>query len=205
MIEEHNILISSVGGQGGVTLARILSTAALSQGLKVRVGETLGMAQRGGSVESHVRFGESIHSPLIPMGRSDVLLSLEPAEALRAVRHVGARTKVIMNTAPSLPISVILGEATYPKIDEVVGKLRRIAGAVYSFDAVETARKAGAAEGMNIVVLGAYISLIEQVLTLPAVKEAISKTLPARYIQLNMKAFHAGMDKMKELLKYSQT
>ena len=83
MTKEYNILISSVGGQGGITLARILSNAALTQGLNVRIGETLGMAQRGGAVQSHVRVGTSVYGALIRRGGADVLIALEPSEAVR--------------------------------------------------------------------------------------------------------------------------
>ena len=200
MIREYNILISSVGGQGGITLARIISKAALSQGLEVRVGETLGMAQRGGSVQSHVRLGEDVYGPLIPDGRSDVVLSLEPAEALRVSRYVGKRTTIITNTSPYLPISVLLKETTYPKIEQITSILHRLGGRVYSIDAMELAKKAGSSRSLNIVVLGAYMSLGEPVLTPDAIKEAMASSLPGRYLGQNIRALKLGMDKMKELI-----
>src|SRR5512136_2621720 len=101
---EHNILITSVGGQGGITLARIIAHAALKQGLDVIVGETLGMAQRGGSVQSHIRVGEGAHGSLIPRGRCNFLLSLEPSEAVRVPEYLGPSTKVILSTTPVYPI-----------------------------------------------------------------------------------------------------
>lgn len=200
MIKEYNILISSVGGQGGITLARIISSAALSQGLKVRVGETLGMAQRGGSVQSHVRFGEDIYGPLIPEGRSDVLLSLEPAESLRVVKYIGKRTTTIMNTSPYLPISVILNEATYPKIEEIVSILNRLGGRVYPIDAMKLAEKAGSSRSLNIVMLGTYMTLEAPILTLEAIKEAMAISLPSRYLEQNTRALNLGMEKMKKLI-----
>ena len=153
MIEEYNVLIASVGGQGGITLARILSNAALSQGLNVRVGETLGMAQRGGSVQSHVRFGADVYGPLIPKRGSDVLLSLEPAEALRVAKYIGRKTIVIMNTHPVLPTSVLLNETTYPEIDQILSILRKIGGSIYHLNAFELAREAGLTRSLNIVML----------------------------------------------------
>lgn len=200
MIKEYNILISSVGGQGGITLARIISSAALSQGLKVRVGETLGMAQRGGSVQSHVRFGEDIYGPLIPERRSDVLLSLEPAESLRVVKYIGKRTTTIMNTSPYLPISVMLNEATYPKIEEIVSILNRLGGRVYPIDAMKLAEKAGSSRSLNIVMLGTYMSLEAPILTLEAIKEAMAISLPSRYLEQNTRALNLGMEKMKKLI-----
>ena len=200
MIKEYNILIASVGGQGGITLARILSNAAQSQGLKVRVGETLGMAQRGGPVQSHVRFGEDVYGPMIPKGRSDVLLSLEPAEALRVVRYIGKRTTTIMNTSPTLPIPVILNEATYPDPARITSILERIGGRVYSIDAVELAREAGSLRSMNVVMLGAYVSLGEPILTLDTIEESLATSLPSRYLEQNIRALKIGLENMKELI-----
>ncbi|MDH5441780.1 MAG: indolepyruvate ferredoxin oxidoreductase subunit beta [Candidatus Bathyarchaeota archaeon] len=198
MIEEYNVLIASVGGQGGITLARILSNAALSQGLNVRVGETLGMAQRGGSVQSHVRFGGDVHGPLIPERGSDVLLSLEPAEALRVAKYIGKKTTVIMNTHPVLPTSVLLNETTYPEIDQILSILRKIGGSVHPLNALELAKKAGFSRSLNIVMLGAYVALGNQILTLDAIKEAMVASLPSRYMEQNMRALEMGIVKMRE-------
>lgn len=200
MIKEYNILISSVGGQGGVTLARIISEAAMSQGVKVRVGETLGMAQRGGSVQSHVRLGENVYGPLIPRGRSDVLLSLEPAEALRVAKYIGRETTVIVNTVPMLPISVMLKEATYPRIEEIVQMLMKIGGKIYALDATELAKEAGAPESLNIVILGSFMALGERVLGLEAVRDALSRNMRGRNLEGNLRAFEMGMYKMRELI-----
>ena len=200
MIKEYNILISSVGGQGGVTLARIISEAAMSQGLKVRVGETLGMAQRGGSVQSHVRLGENVYGPLIPRGRSDVLLSLEPAEALRVAKYIGRETTVIVNTLPMLPISVMLKEATYPRIEEIVQMLMKIGGKIYALDATELAKEAGAPESLNIVILGSFMALGERVLGLEAVRDALFRNMQGRNLEGNLRAFEMGMYKMRELI-----
>lgn len=199
MIREYNVLISSVGGQGGVTLARVLSRAAFSEGVKVRVGETLGMAQRGGSVQSHVRFGEDVYGPFIPRGRSDVVLSLEPAETLRVAEYIGKRTKVVMNTSPSLPVSVLLKEATYPEIDRILTILERLGDRVYYFDAMELAREAGSRRSLNIVMLGAYATLGGSVPTLEAINEAMASSLPSRYLEQNKRALKLGVEKMKEL------
>jgi len=201
MINEYNILISSVGGQGGITLARVLSITALSQGLKVRVGETLGMAQRGGSVQSHVRFGENVYGPFIPYGKSDILLSLEPSEALRSTQYIGKKTKIIMNIVPILPMSVLLKEVIFPETDDIVERLSGIVSAIYAIDAVELAKNAGPVECMNMVILGAYMSLGEPILTISAVKESIARTVPSRFIKPNIKALDMGMHKMKELMK----
>jgi indolepyruvate ferredoxin oxidoreductase beta subunit len=199
MIREYNVLISSVGGQGGITLARILSNAGMNLGLKVLVGETLGMAQRGGSVQSHVRFGEDVYGPLIPEGRTHVLLSLEPAEALRVAKYIGKKTTIILNTSPTLPLSVMLNEATYPNPDLITSILEKLGDRVYPINATELAKKAGSSRSLNIVIMGAYMSLGEPVLTLEAVREAIATSLPSRYLEQNNRALKIGLEKMREL------
>lgn len=198
MIEEYNLLIASVGGQGGITLARIISNAALNQGLNVRVGETLGMAQRGGSVQSHVRFGEDVHGPLIPERGSNVLLSLEPAEALRVAKYIGRKTTVIMNTHPVLPPSVLLNETTYPEIDQILSILRKIGGSVHALNALDLAKKAGFSRSLNIVMLGAYVTLGGQILSLESIKKTMASFLPSRYMEQNVRALEMGIEKMRE-------
>lgn len=200
MVEEHNILISSVGGQGGITLARILSSVAMGMGLNVRVGENLGMAQRGGSVSSHVRIGSRVYGPSISRGGADVVLSLEPAEALKAVEYIGRETKVIVNTAPSVPSSVVLGQSTYPKLEEIVATLKEVTDEVYTLDATGLAREAGTTRSLNVVALGAYMALGEGVLTIDSVKAAIAESVPARYLEQNMKAFELGLTQMKKAM-----
>jgi indolepyruvate ferredoxin oxidoreductase beta subunit len=198
----YNILISSVGGQGGITLARALSTAAMGMGLNVRVGESLGMAQRGGSVRSHVRLGlgDAVQGALIPEGKADVVLSLEPAEALRVVKYLSGDTTVIMNSSPVLPISVLLNETSYPEIADIEGLLRKVAGKVYTIPALDLAFKAGTSRSLNVVMLGAYMALGESVLSMDAIKAALKETLPPRYLEMNMRAFEMGMEEMRRQL-----
>lgn len=197
---EYNILVSSVGGQGGITLARVLSHAAMSMGLNVRVGETLGMAQRGGSVQSHVRLGDAVLGALIPEGKADVVISLEPAETLRVIKYMSLKTIVLMNSRPILPISVLLNETAYPEFDEIESLLQKVVGGVYTMDAFDLAEKAGTSRSLNVVMLGAYMALGESALTLDAVKDALRETLSHRYLKQNMQAFKMGMEEMKKAL-----
>ena len=199
MVKEYNVLISSVGGQGGVTLSRILSNAALLQGLNIRVGETLGMAQRGGSVQSHIRVGDHVHGSLIRRGGADVLLALEPGEAARVSAYLGPRTRVIMNAEPSVPIPVMLGQAMYPKVEEIRSSLEDIGCRVYSFNAQRQAQDAGAPRSVNVVVLGAYMALGDDVFTSEAVESALRSTLPGRYLEENLRAFEAGRRALRGL------
>jgi indolepyruvate ferredoxin oxidoreductase beta subunit len=168
--------------------------------MNVVVGETLGMAHRGGSVMSHVRVGPGVHGPMIPRGGCDVLLSLEPAEALRVVDYLGRRTRAVLNTAPSPPAFVLLGEARYPEAEEIIGVLERIAGVVYPIDATGLASEAGSPRSMNMVILGAYAALEEPVLSVGSLEDAMAASLPPRFLEMNKRAFDLGLEAMRGLI-----
>lgn len=201
MIKEYNILVSSVGGQGGISLARVLSHAAMNMGFNVRVGETLGMAQRGGSVQSHIRLGDAVWGALIPEGKADVVISLEPVETLRVIRYMNLRTIVLMNSRPVLPTSVLLNEMAYPEFKDIESLLRKVVDRVYIMDASDLAEKAGTSRSLNVVMLGAYMALGASTLTLDAVKDALRDTLPHRYLEHNIKALKIGMEEMEKMEK----
>ncbi len=194
---EHNILITSVGGQGGITLARVIAQAAIKQRLNVRVGETLGMAQRGGSVQSHVRIGKGVHSPMIPRGECDILLSLEPSEAVRVPEYLGPGAVAIISTTPVLPIPVMLGEAKYPPLNSIILALEKIGCTVYAIDARRIADEANASTSLNIAVLGAYAAY-SNVLAMESLHWALGEALPKRYLDANLRAFDAGYTAMKK-------
>jgi len=197
---EHNILITSIGGQGGIALARVLSQAALDQGLNVRVGETLGMAQRGGSVQSHIRIGEDVHGFIIPRGRCDVLLSLEPSESLREPEYLSSGTKIILNTTPVYPIPVLLKEASYPELNKVTSALERIGCTIFRIDARRLALSVNAPTSLNIVILGAYTALEEGVLNMESLRKAMRESLSRKFLDANNRAFEKGCEAMKKML-----
>ena len=197
---EHNILITSVGGQGGITLAKVLAQAALNLRLNVLVGETLGMAQRGGSVESHVRIGKDVHSPLMSRGSCDVLLSLEPSESVRVPKYLSTKTQAILNTTPVYPIPVMLKEISYPELPKIMSALKRIGCKVYTLDAKLLAIEADAPTSLNIVILGAYAALNNGVLTTESMRKALGEALSIRFLEANTRAFNKGYRAMKKLL-----
>jgi len=196
---EHNVLITSVGGQGGVTLAKIIANGALRQGLDVIVGETLGMAQRGGSVQSHIRVGEGAHGSLIPKGRCNFLLSLEPSEAVRVPEYLSPSTKVILSTTPVYPIPVVLKEAIYPELTQIISALEKIGCKVYTLEAGDLASEANAPTSLNIVILGAYAAL-GNLITVDSLRKALSEALSKRFLEANTRAFDRGYYAMKKLL-----
>ncbi len=160
-MDEFNIVIASVGGQGGLTLSRVIGQAALLKGYHVRIGETLGMSQRGGIVQSYVRIGERVESPLIEEGKADTILGLEPVETLRAARtYANKNTLVIVNTEPIHTITTITGREKYPPLLDVLDELRSISDNVVVVNATGYARDKGLPYSTNIVILAVFASRV---------------------------------------------
>lgn len=199
MVDEYNILIASVGGQGGVTLSKILSQAAINQGLNVRVGETLGMAQRGGAVQSYIRIGNAVHSPLIPLGRANVLLSLEPSESLRNIEYMSPRTRVVLDVNFIYTLPMMLGEEKPLSLDVVTSALRSISKEVYAIDARRIAASLDAPASFNVVFLGSYAALGDEVLSETSIMRALEESLPKRYLEQNIRAYEAGYREIRAL------
>jgi indolepyruvate ferredoxin oxidoreductase, beta subunit len=200
-VKELNIIIAGVGGQGVVLMSEILGNAAVRDGLKVRGSEVLGMAQRGGSVFSNIRLGDEVYSPMTPDGKCDVLISLEPSEALRNIQYLNSRSIVIMNNRKVIPATVSMGKSSYPEIEQIVNKLESIAARVLSLDAVEVAEKAGNRQSSNVVMLGALFGSGKMPIKIETVKEAIKERVPAKASEVNLKAFDMGYDLTKQSLK----
>ncbi len=188
-----DIVIVGVGGQGILTSSMILAKAAMKAGLNVLTSEVHGMAQRGGSVEVHVRIGDVL-SPLIPLGSADVMIALELAEALRYARYLNEDSVVIVNTRPIIPITVTLGIAKYPDTEVVLGKLKEITPHVYPVNASEIAERLGAIQATNVVVLGMLAKLVELPFSYEELEEAVKDVLPPKLHDLNLKALKAGYD-----------
>ncbi|HNZ87625.1 MAG TPA: indolepyruvate ferredoxin oxidoreductase subunit beta [Methanofastidiosum sp.] len=191
---EFNILICGVGGQGTILASYVLGNAALKEGLKVRLGEIHGMAQRGGSVVSHVRMGDEVYGSVIPLEKADVIIAFEPLEALRNISSLKKGGKVILNTERINPISVSLGESEYPQIEEIISTLSE-KGKVYSFNATEIAKKIGNQVTMNMVMIGA-LSFLETPIKNETLLETINLVL-GKKAELNIKAFEAGRKKIE--------
>jgi indolepyruvate ferredoxin oxidoreductase beta subunit len=188
-----NILVSGIGGQGVMTAAEILSQTALTQGYDVKKTEVAGMAQRGGVVTSHVRFGPRVLSPAIPDGEADVLVGFEPAEALRWCRQLRPGGVAMVNRVRQEPPVVTLGLFEYP--DDPVAQIRAQGIEVHAFDAGAIARELGNFRLVNTVMLGAisdYLPFSAEIL-----KNAILDRFRARkpkLVEINEKAFEAGRE-----------
>ena len=194
---EFNILICGVGGQGTILASYVLGNAALKDGHKVRLGEIHGMAQRGGSVVSHVRMGDEVYGTVIPEGKADIIVAFEPLEALRNLSYLKNGGKTILNTEKINPISVSLGESEYPPLDEILSNLSE-KGKVYHFNATEIAKKVGNQVTMNMVMVGA-LSLLETPIKNETLLETIVSVL-SKKAEINMKAFEAGRKKMENIM-----
>ncbi|MGB9902361.1 indolepyruvate ferredoxin oxidoreductase subunit beta [Methanothrix sp.] len=183
-----DIVIVGVGGQGVILISEIIGRAALRAGIPVRAAETHGMAQRGGSVINHTRLG-CVYGPMVPEGGADILLALEPAEALRYGRYLSRGGVALVNTKPVLPTTVTTGQFRYPDIEEILAPLRGVAR-VIAMNATEIAERAGNPQTTNIVMLGAMSRFmpIEEALILDALRDSV----PGKYIDVNMRAFELG-------------
>lgn len=155
--EPYNLIIAGVGGQGNILASGLLALAGTAAGFKVAVGETYGASQRGGSVMSHVRLSrEKDYGPLVPAGRADVIVGFEPLEALRVAEQFAHQaTVVITNTQPVYPVAVVMNEADYPALENILAALATLAGEVYTLDATALAREAGDPRAQNIVMINA--------------------------------------------------
>ncbi|MCS7096974.1 MAG: indolepyruvate oxidoreductase subunit beta [Candidatus Methanomethylicia archaeon] len=193
-MDEFNIVICGVGGQGILTLSKILASAAVKCNYKVRVGETLGMSQRGGIVQSFVRFGRNVFSPLIPLGGANAIISLDYVESIRVINYTSSNSVVLLNSSSIQPISVALGEFSSPSLDDVKKAFNKITEKVYVLNAEEVALKFGLPAALNIFLLGAFCKLFPNVLPLKLVVETIMENVPSKYLNENISIFNAGLN-----------
>jgi indolepyruvate ferredoxin oxidoreductase beta subunit len=187
-----NIIIAGVGGQGNILASQILATAGMKESLHVTVSETYGASQRGGPVMSHVRFSETVQcGPLIPEGEADIIVGLEPIEALRIIADYGnPGTRVIVSSRPIYPIAVLSGQAEYPPVEEVLKELGELAAEVSVVKAIEEGETGLAA---NVVMLGALAGSGMVPIGSESFEESIREIMSARDLDLNVRAFRKGV------------
>ncbi len=183
-----SIMIAGVGGQGTLLASKLLGSLLLSQGHDVKVSEVHGMAQRGGSVVTYVRYGEKVASPIIDKGEADVLVAFELLEAARWVPYLRPDGGLIANTQEILPMPVITGAASYPA--DLAENLRQVCKSPILVDALTPAEAAGSAKAVNVVLMG----ILSTVLGMPeeAWLAALEGQLRPGLVEMNRKAFYAG-------------
>jgi indolepyruvate ferredoxin oxidoreductase beta subunit len=200
-VEELSIIICGVGGQGVVLMSELLGHAVVREKLSIRGSEVLGMAQRGGSVVSNIRIGSEFHAPLVPEGRCDIMVVLEPSEALRNIKYLSGSSLVILNTRRIIPFTVFIDKSTYPELEIVIKKLNEVADNVIAIDASQIAEESGSLLSTNIAMLGALFGIGRIPVDVETMKAVIRKKLPARTMITNIKAFDLGYATVNRLLE----
>jgi indolepyruvate ferredoxin oxidoreductase beta subunit len=184
-----SILITGVGGQGTLLASRVIGNAAIREGYDVKVSEVHGMSQRGGSVETFVRFSKGkVQSPIIDEGGADILLAFEILEACRSLSVLRKGGELIANTQEISPMPVISGQAKYPEgLEE---SLRAMDIKLKAVDALELAVAAGSPKAVNVVLIGLLSHSLP--IGLDAWRAAIEESAPKRFLEANLKAFERG-------------
>ncbi|MBR4739554.1 MAG: indolepyruvate oxidoreductase subunit beta [Bacteroidales bacterium] len=186
---KKDIVLAGVGGQGILSIATVIGSAALQQGLHLKQAEVHGMSQRGGDVQSNLRLSsEVIHSDLIPKGGADLIVSLEPMEALRYLPYLAPDGWIITNTAPFVNIP------DYPEMDRVMAELNKLPNVV-ALDVDAVAKDLGNPRGANMVLLGAMAAVLH-ILEPEALREGIRRIFARKgevIVDNNIKAFDAGL------------
>ncbi len=184
-----NIMIVGVGGQGTLLTSRIIGKAALAEGCDVKISEVHGMAQRGGSVVTFVRFGEAVSEPVVEEGQADVVIAFERLEALRYAHFLKKDGVLVVNDCRIDPMTVVIGAKEYP--ENILDDLKKD-HAVYAIDGQKIALELGNSKVLNSVVLGfaaAFIGFDKQVWL-----DTIAGTVPQKTIEINQKAFTRGYE-----------
>ena len=189
-METKNIMIVGVGGQGTLLTSRILGGITLKAGYDVKLSEVHGMAQRGGSVVTFVRYGDKVTEPIVEEGQADVLIAFERLEALRYAHFLKKDGVIIVNNQRIDPMTVVTGDAEYP--EEIIQKLSKDYK-VYSINAMEESLKLGSAKCFNIIVLGMAAKYMD--FSKEDWLSVIESTVPPKTIQMNKDAFLAGYEK----------
>jgi indolepyruvate ferredoxin oxidoreductase beta subunit len=189
-----NVIITGVGGQGNVLASRVLAGMLVNAGYYVTVGETFGMSQRGGSVMSHLRISQkSIMSPQMPQGRADIIIALEPVEALRVLTKYGnPDVAVLSNSRVVYPIGVITGELNYPSLTEIQDILQKTTAKNWLIDATGEAVKLGNPVLSNIIMVGALSATGLLPIDRRSFEKEIARNMTADKRPINLIAFDTG-------------
>ena len=192
--DPYNIIITGVGGQGNVLGSRVLSNMLVRKGYYATIGETFGASQRGGSVMSHIRVSaKSTWSPQIPRGRADLIIALEPVEAIRVLMIYGnQKVMVLVNTRPIYPVGVIAGELEYPPLKNIKTSVKELSSTALFIDATDEAIKLGNSILANIIMIGAATRMFEFPIDREDFNQVILRSLPESKLDVNLKAFDMG-------------
>jgi indolepyruvate ferredoxin oxidoreductase beta subunit len=200
MNDSINFLLAGVGGQGTILASDLLVNVGLAAGYQAKQAEVHGMSQRGGSVVSHVRWGKVVYSPLVGAGEVDVYLAFEKLEALRHLNKIRPGALVLVSLEAIMPVSLTTSDVAYPEDEQIRASVAKATGRAEFIDAAGMAAELGNARVANVIMLGALSrsmekqSLTDGRLCLDMWLKAVAEGVPAKYVELNQKAFLAGRE-----------
>jgi len=195
-MKDINFLIAGVGGQGTILVSDIMAEAGMLAGYDVKKTDVLGLAIRGGSVISHIRWGEKVDAPMSMRGKVDYLLAFEPIEALRQIEFLNGESTIVFNEYKIYPVTVSSGFATYPADNVIEKALKDSAKNIYSINTTNEAVEIGNVKTMNVMLLGALTLFLD--INTETWEKVIKKFVPERFKELNLKAFRTGREIMKK-------
>jgi indolepyruvate ferredoxin oxidoreductase beta subunit len=198
----YNLMTCGVGGQGLMLVSNVIGIACAEFGLNIRTAETHGLAQRSGSIYTHIRIGEEIFSPLIPYGEADALLGMEAIETLRYIEFLKPNGVIIMNDFMWQPVQsthsrVMETKNAYLSIEIIKTQLEKVTEKIYLVNATEIANQAGNPLTSNLVLLGALAKTEGFPLTIAQLQEIVPKVVPKKAIDANLKALILGYEAKK--------
>jgi indolepyruvate ferredoxin oxidoreductase beta subunit len=187
------LVIAGVGGQGTLLASRLIAQSSIDAGLPIKIGETYGMAQRGGPVMGHIQIGKGAESPQIRPGEADALLGFEIGEGVRrGVTYLKEGGLALVNTRKFPPVEVISGMMEYPPEESLLSLLKEVTSDIVKFDATALAEEAGDAIATNMVMLGAIVESGKLPFDEEVVTAALHNSVRATYLETNLKAFEFG-------------
>jgi indolepyruvate ferredoxin oxidoreductase beta subunit len=186
------IILCGVGGQGTVLASKLISASAMEKGIPVMSAETIGMAQRGGSVTSHIRIGEGVYSPMVPLGGADTIVGFEPGEAVRMLPYLKENGSAVVSSRVVIPVTEALVRSDYCS-DRMIGFLREHVERLTVVDTDSAIREVGTAKVLNIILLGASIAAGALPVSAETLLDMIERRVPEKYIELNRRALEYGL------------
>lgn len=195
-----NLIITGVGGQGNVLASQILGRAAVQNGLKVTIGETFGLSQRGGPVMSHIRISKDRrYGPLIPPNLAHVIVGLEPLEALRVLNEYGnSDTVFIVNSRPIYPLNVIAGDVDYPEPEWIKEVLTQFTARLFWLGATHIAIGLGGPIMLNMIMIGALCAIKDFPIDSTLIKKVMKNIFPESKLDINYRALDIGRDLIRQ-------
>jgi len=189
-----NMIISGIGGQGVVSAGTIIAEAAIEDGLSIRNSDSTGLAQRGGSVHSHIKIGDEVTSSIVHPGTADVVLGFEPLEATRFAHMLKPGGVAIVNSDPILPVTAKNGMLKYPLMDELKRVFEERGVKAFWVNGVEMAKMIGNNWTLNSIMLGYTAAKAKLPMSIETLKRCLAAHVPQRTVEVNLKAFDLGFD-----------